>query len=169
MPSDSQSRDEQLLWKQFADMLPARPGPCPPALELAAWVDGRATGPDAEAVETHLAECAVCRELVRMARAEDTGRIGAPAGVIAAARMLVASAPARPERGLRLADWLQVGGWGMAAAASIAICVVGYQVGSGRPMLDTAAIDEVLLSEMSFGLLDGPDGGFLPTLQELTR
>ncbi len=171
MPRDSQFNDEQLLWKQFTKALPQRPAACPPVLELAGWIDGRATGPDAEAAETHLAECAVCRELVRSARAEDTGRIGAPAGVIAAVRMLVASAPApaRTGRGLRLADWLQVGGWGMAAAASIAICVVGYQVGSGRPMLDTAAADAILLSEMSFGLLDGPDEGLLPTLQELSR
>jgi hypothetical protein len=57
----------------------------------------------------------------------------------------------------------------MAAAASIAICVVGYQVGSGRPILDTAATDEILLSEMSFGLLGGVDEGLLPTLQELTQ
>jgi hypothetical protein len=57
----------------------------------------------------------------------------------------------------------------MAAAASIAICVVGYQVGSGRPSFDTAATDEILLSEMSFGLLDAGDQGLLPTLQELTQ
>ncbi|MEE8459348.1 MAG: hypothetical protein V3S08_05725 [Phycisphaerales bacterium] len=142
MPRDSQFNDEQLLWRQFTKTLPQRPAACPPLLELAGWIDGRATGPDAEAAETHLAECAVCRELVR---------------------------PACTERGLRLAHWLQVGGWGMAAAASIAICVVGYQVGSGRPMLDSATTDAILLSEMSFGLLDGSDEGLLPTLQELTQ
>ncbi len=167
MPSESESRDEQLLWKQFADMLPARPAACPPALELAAWVDGRAAGPDLDAVETHLAECGVCRELVRLARAEVAGGLGAPASVVAAAKTLVAPTPARPA--LRITDWLQVGGWGMAAAASIAICVVGYQVGSGRPMLDTVATEEILLNEMSFGLLDGPDEGLLPTLEELTQ
>ncbi len=170
MPSDSRSRDEHLLWKQFADMLPARPGPCPPALELAAWVDGRAAGPDAQAVETHLAACGICREAVagiRQARADVAGSlIGVPANVIAAAKTLVEPVPARS--GLRIADWLQVGGWGMAAAASIVICVVGYQVGSGRPMLDTAATDDILLSEMSFGLLDVGDEGLLSTLQELT-
>jgi hypothetical protein len=171
MPRDSQFSDEQLLWKQCAAALPQRPSPCPPILELAAWIDGRATGPDAEAAETHLAECAGCRELVRLARAEAASHIGAPAGVVKAARMLVAtgSAPVGTERSLRLADWLQVGGWGMAAAASIAICVVGYQVGSGRPILDTVATDEILLSEMSFGLLGGVDEGLLPTLQELTQ
>jgi len=171
MPRDSQFSDEQLLWKQFAAALPQRPSPCPTLLELAAWIDGRATGPDAEAAETHLARCAGCRELVRQARADVAGRIGVPAGVVEAARMLVAtgSAPMGTERGMRLADWLQFGGWGMAAAASIAICVVGYQVGSGRPMLDTAATDAILLSEMSFGLLDGSDEGLLATLQELTR
>jgi len=47
--------------------------------------------------------------------------------------------------------------------------VVGYQVGSGRPMLDSATTDAILLSEMSFGLLDGSDEGLLPTLQELTQ
>ena len=171
MPSESQSRDEQLLWKQFADMLPARPGPCPPALELAAWVDGRAAGPDLDAVETHLAECGICREAVaglRQARADVAGRlIGVPDNVVAAAKTLIETGPARTA--LRITDWLQVGGWGMAAAASIAICVVGYQVGSGRPMLDTVATEEILLSEMSFGLLDGPDEGLLPTLEELTQ
>ncbi len=171
MPRDTQSRDEQLLWEQFADMLPARPAACPPALELAAWLDGRTTPTDVEAVETHLAECGVCREAVagfRQARADVADRlIGVPANVIAAAKTLIDTAPART--GPRITDWLQVGGWGIAAAASIAICVVGYQVGSGRPMLDAAAIDEILLSEMSFGLLDGPDEGLLPTLQELSR
>ena len=171
MPSDSQSRDEQLLWKQFADMLPARRAACPPALELAAWVDGRATGPDAQAVEAHLVQCGVCREAVsgvRQDRADVAGRlIVAPLNIVAAAKTLVATAP--PSSGLRIADWLQVGGWGMAAAASIAICVVGYQVGSGRPMLDAATTDAILLSEMSFGLLDVSDEGLLPTLQELTQ
>ncbi len=171
MPSDSQSRDEQLLWKQFADLLPVPTATCPPALELAAWVDGRAVGSDAETVETHLARCGDCRQAVaaiRQARPDAAGRlVVAPARVVAAAKMLVGTAPART--GLRIADWLQVGGWGMAAAASIAICVVGYQVGSGRPTPDTAAADDVLLSEMSFGLFDGPDEGFLPTLEALTR
>ncbi len=171
MPSESQSHDEQLLWKQFSDVLPARPGPCPPALELAAWVDGRATGPDAQAVETHLAQCGNCREAVagiRRAGADVAGSlIGVPANVIAAAKTLIETVP--PSSGPRISDWLQVGGWGMAAAASIAICVVGYQVGSGRPMLDTVATDEILLSEMSFGLFDGPDEGLLSTLQELTQ
>ena len=171
MPRDSQFSDEQSLWKQFAAALPQRPSPCPPILELAAWIDSRATGSDAEAAEMHLAECAGCRELVRPAHAEVAGRIGAPAGVVEAARMLVAtgSAPVETGRGMRLADWLQFGGWGMAAAASIAICVVGYQVGSGRPMLDTAATDEIMLSEMSFGLLDAGGQGLLPTLQEVTQ
>jgi hypothetical protein len=171
MPRDSQFSDEQTLWKQFTAALPQRPGPCPPILELASWIDGRAAGPDAEAAETHLAECAGCRELVRLAHVEVAGRIGAPDGVVAAARMLVAQgpSPAGTRRSLRFADWLQVGGWGMAAAASIAICVVGYQVGSGRPMLDKVAIDEVMLSEMSFGLLDAGDQGMLPRLEELTR
>ncbi len=171
MPSDSQSRDEQLLWKQFADMLPARPGPCPPALELAAWVDGRAAGPDLEAVETHLAACSICREAVagiRQAHADVAGSlIGVPANIIAAAKTLIETAP--PSSGPRIADWPQVVGWGMAAAASIAICVVGYQVGSGRPMLDNVATDEILLSEISFGLLDVGDEGLFSTLQELTQ
>ncbi len=171
MPRESHSGDEQLLWQQFADMLPTRPGACPSALELAAWVDGRATGPEVQAVETHLAGCGVCRETVvwiRQARGDVAGSlIVAPANVVAAAKMLIETGPARI--GLRIADWLQVGGWGMAAAASIAICVVGYQVGSGRPMLGTAATDEILLSEMSFGLFDGLDEGLLPTLPELSR
>ena len=171
MPRESHSGDEQLLWQQFADMLPARPSACPSALELAAWVDGRATGSDARTLETHLALCGVCREAVagiRRERADVAGRlIVAPANVVAAAKTLVETAP--PSSGLRIADWLRVGGWGMAAVASIAICVVGYQVGSGRPMLDIAATDEILFSEMSFGLFDGPDEGLLPTLEELTR
>ncbi len=166
MPRDSQFSDEQLLWKRYAEALSQRPADCPSVLELAGWIDGRA---GSEAVETHLAECAVCRELVRLARADVAGRIGAPAGVVAAAKTLVAagSSPAGTERGLRLADWLRAGGWGLAAAASIAICFVGYQVGSGRT-LDTVTTDDVLLREMSFGLLDGGDEGLL-TLEELTR
>ncbi len=167
MPRDSQFSDEQLLWKQYAETLPQRPAACPPVLELAGWVDGRASISEAQAVETHLAECAVCRELVRLARAEVAGRIGAPEGVVAAAKMLVVPTAPGTERGMRLADWLRAGGWGLAAAASIAICFVGYQVGSGRT-LDTVTTDDVLLSEMSFGLLAGGDEGLL-TLEELTQ
>lgn len=177
LPDESRSSDEQSLWERYARGLPA-PAACPPVIDLAAWLDGGA-GAGPEAVETHLAECGVCREAVagiRLERAEVAGRVVvAPAGVLAAAKMLVETrrGPAASRRGLRLADWLAPaigpGRWGMAAAASIAICFVGYRVGSGRPMLDTVTTDDLLLAEMSFGLLNGGDDGLLIAFDEVTR
>ena len=64
-------------------------------------------------------------------------------------------------RSYRFAEWAtvrRVGGWSLAAAASIGICVAGYYTGSwasaGRAMTE-----QELLSEMSFGLLESADAG----------
>ncbi len=60
--------------------------------------------------------------------------------------------------------WQAIGRWGMAAAASVAICVVAYRTGWG--WLAAAGADEVVLGEMSFGLLaELPETGLFPTLE----
>ncbi len=149
--------DERRLWEQFAAANPAAPAACLPAIELAAWIDGRATGPQRDTIEAHLAQCAQCMGAVReirLAREAVAGSLpGAPDRGREAARALVGSRPEPHERRLRLTGWQTIGQWGMAAAASVAICVVGYRAGFGWLALDATGPDEVLLGEMSFGLL----------------
>lgn len=151
MPRETQSRDEQKLWERYARSLPIGPATCPPAIELAAWIDGRAADSGAEAVEMHLAACSVCR------------------AAVAAIRLR----PAVREPRLRFADWLAPslapGRWGLAAAASIAMCFAGYSIGAGRTTLDAVTTDEILLREMSFGLLNGSDEGLLVVLDGVAR
>ncbi len=147
--------DERRLWAQCAAAKPAARSACPPAIELAAWIDGRAAGPERDMVEAHLAQCAECREAVggiRLAREGVAGSLaGAPERVKEAARMLVGASLEPRERRLHLAGWQTIGRWGMAAAASVAICVAGYRAGGSWPA--AAGADEVVLVEMSFGLL----------------
>ena len=160
---------ERRLWEQFAAANPAAPTACPPAIELAVWIDGRAAGPARDAIEGHLARCAECREAVggiRLARQAVAGSLPrAPDRVMEAAGALVGSPRYEPrQRRLRLAGWQAIGRWGMAAAASVAICVVAYRTGWG--WLAAAGADEVVLGEMSFGLLaELPETGLFPTLE----
>ena len=147
--------DERRLWAQCAAARPAARSACPPAIELAAWIDGRAAGPERDMVEAHLAQCAECREAVggiRLAREGVADSLaGAPERVKEAARMLVGASLEPREGRLHLAGWQTIGRWGMAAAASVAICVAGYRAGGSWPA--AAGADEVVLVEMSFGLL----------------
>lgn len=147
--------DERRLWAQCAAAEPAARSACPPAIELAAWIDGRAAGPERDMVEAHLAQCAECREAVggiRLAREGVAGSLaGAPERVKEAARMLVGASLEPRERRLYPAGWQTIGRWGMAAAASVAICVAGYRAGGSWPA--AAGTDDVVLVEMSFGLL----------------
>jgi anti-sigma factor RsiW len=149
--------DERRLWAQYAAANPAAPAACPPAIELAAWLDGRATDPQRDAIEAHLAGCAECIDAVggiRLAREAVAGSLaGAPDRVKEAARMLVGASPGPRERRMQLAGWQTIGRWSMAAAASVAICVVGYRAGESRLAFDAAGADKVMVGELSFGLL----------------
>ena len=147
--------DERRVGAQFARANPGARAACLPPMGLAAWIDGRATGPERDMIEAHLAQCAECREAVggiRLARKAVAGSlVGAPERVKEAARMLVGASPDSRERRLHLAGWQTIGRWGVAAAASVAICVAGYRAGGSWPA--AAGADEVVLVEMSFGLL----------------
>lgn len=149
MTASQPPRDgDERLWRRVAR---GEPGPCPPPIELAAWIDGRAEGPAVESIEAHLAACAGCREAAAAARAllEEAGALEfVPAAVLEAARGLVR--PARPAAPYRFAGWARAGGWGAVAAASVAVGFAGYRAGSAAPV--EPAPREQLLGEMTFGV-----------------
>ena len=127
---------------------------CPALMELAAYVDGRMSGPALDTIEAHLADCAACRESVGAVRSLQATLAGtltpAPPAVIGAAKALVRGA-APPSR-WRLADWFAASRWPVAAAASIAIGVAGFRLGAAST---TGGIAEPhLVAEISFGLLE---------------
>ena len=156
---------ERKLWQRYVAARGDTPSECVSSEQLAAYLDARLDEGERTVVEDHLAECAACREAVR-----DVRSIGlsttiplVPREVLESARGLVGrrTRPAEESRRRwRIADWRAAGGWGLGAAASIAICFVGYQAGAGFGLGRTIA-DERLLSEVSFGLLStaapGPD------------
>ena len=111
-------------------------------------------------LEVHLADCPECLAAIAEVRAMlDEGVVAtAPDEVIRAARSLVDDADIPPT--YRFVQWpalRRAAGWSMAAAASLAVCVVGYRVGSGASV-GQAVNEDVLLSEMSFGLMDSEPG-----------
>lgn len=141
----NQNGDER-LWARV------RPVPqdrlCPGSLELAAYIDGRLEAAPSEAVEAHLAACQSCLDAVGEARSLSFEP--APPAVVERARALVGLA------GPRLGGLARVGravAWPMAAAASIAVCVVGYRVGAGAAAVGGQAGDAAL-AEMTFGVFE---------------
>ena len=158
---DSSNFSEKQLWRRFAGERGAPAGACPSAGDLAAYLDGRLGKDERDAMESHLAACRTClaaaREVRSLLDAQGETLIAPPQSVIDAARALVA-APSRPatvpaQRGFRLADWRPAARWGLTAAASIAICFVGYHVGESVFAVRGAAEDQ-LIAEISFGVLD---------------
>ncbi len=141
--------DGRQLWRRIDGALPREPSACVSPLELAGFADDRLSDQDRQAVEGHLADCGACREaLLDIAGADREARAFVPPSVIDAAKGLVGRS--RDDAG----RWIlgTIGALG-AAAASIAICFVGYRVGSAWYGPDEILAEEALLSEMSFGLL----------------
>ena len=118
---------------------------CHSALDLAAYLEERLAVEAMERLESHLAACPACRSAVREARVLLTLAVDtAPDDVLARARELDAADPPiiRVSRERILA---RVGRWGFAAAASLAVCVVGYQSGAGvTDPADTALTADAL-------------------------
>ena len=144
---------DQELWGMVEP--PPAAGACPSLIELAAYIDGRLPAGGHERVETHLAGCHVCLAAVGEIRAAsaEAPEVEVPEPVLDSAKALRPE-PAVPGR-WRLAEWLTVGA---AAAASIAVGVVGYQAGI-RSVVPEAALAAELTTEISFGVMDpaGPD------------
>ena len=61
-----------------------------------------------------------------------------------------------PSAPMRIADWLRRGGWGLAAAAAVAVCVGGHQLGMTSYRHRETATSS-LAEAMSFGAIDGTD------------
>jgi anti-sigma factor RsiW len=146
---------DEALWRALADRRGAPSGSCPSPLELAAYLDGRLDDAARDAVEAHLADCAACLTAVREVRrlqveTAETTPLVAPS-VLEAAKALV-KAPARRDRAdrWRLTDWLAISRWPVAAAVSLAICLVGYRLGTGLAGGDGPAQSEIAAA-MSFG------------------
>ncbi len=160
-------RYEHGLWRRFvaaAELQQAGGRDCP---DLASWLDGRASEAESERVESHLAGCAVCRAAVELTRAMDAEATlpAAPPQVVEAARVLVAAAAISqaPTGSMRIVDWMavrRVAGWSLAAAASLAVCLVGYRIGVGMPAGGSEDVDRSLA-------LFGMDEALQPQLQVL--
>ncbi len=150
-------RGDRELWARVSGPPPRVPGDCPDLIDLAAYLDGRTSGAP-EAIEAHLADCSECRAAVVESRsllderAESTPLV--PPAVIESARALVGepdrSAAGRIPRRETPGPWLAR--WGLSAAASIAIGLIGYRAGTTTlDARDSSAAR--LAAEMSFGVL----------------
>lgn len=168
MDTESTSpRGDRELWARVSGSPPGVPGDCPALIDLAAYIDGRTSGRPGESIEAHLADCSECRTGVLEIRSLLDERVEStplvPPAVIESARALVAApqsgAAGPPPR--RDTPWLWLARWSLSAAATIGICLVGYQV--GLTTLDARGTSEVrLAAEMSFGVLglNGDDSEF---------
>ena len=163
-PEPTNKADRE-LWQQYVTARGDTSSECVSSLQLAAYLDGRLDQDEQADVEDHLAQCTTCREAVGDVR---SGRFATTIplvgrDVLESAKSLVRRRTRPADEGRRrwrVTEWRAAGGWGLAAAASIAICFVGYQVGAEFG-LNHAIADDQLLSEVSFGLLStaelGPD------------
>ncbi len=157
--------EDRRVWERCS----VRPGPVAPAcldaMSLAAWVDGLAPPADRDRIEAHLAECPSCLAAVRDLRSllAGSGAATVSIDVVERARALVTP-------GRRLVDRRSAGRWGLAAAACLAACTLGYN--AGLMSTDAGAAD--LAVAMSFGVVasdDLNDAGLallVPLLQEAT-
>ncbi len=158
---------ERQLWQRVSSPRLAPSAACPSLIELAAYLDGRTSGRPRDSIEAHLADCSECRTAVLEIRsllderAESTPLVR-PA-VIESARALVASAQrgatGPPPR--RDTPWPWLARWSLSAAATIGVCLIGYQ--TGLTTLDARGTSAArLAAEMSFGVLglNGDDSEF---------
>ncbi len=157
---------DQQLWRRTAEALSSA-APVPPPADtddggdlgdLAAFVDGRADQETRRRVETLLAADPVWRETIaelRLARqSADPRSLTAPNAVVHRAKGAHAGITTMGRSGdHRQSVIARLARLSVAAAASLAVCAIGYQVGSSTPASEMIDDDEVV-SAMSFGLLD---------------
>ena len=131
---EDESRDQQ-LWRRFkAGASAPRKSICPDANDLGAFLDGRLTEARQEAVEQHLVGCDSCL------------------GALLEARELLAHPP-QP-------IWRKLAASVAVAAALILACALGFFFGS-RTLAHSEEAADLLSSEISFGLADGPTNTIL--------
>jgi anti-sigma factor RsiW len=144
----------------MTDHDPNGPPACPDAIALAAHLDGRDGDAAGRDMEAHLARCPACREAVdelRTILAESPDALAfVPAATLEAARALVpARTPARaPSRRRWVPAWAAARA-GLAAAASVVVCIVGYRTGFAAQTPPAAEVEVV--AEMSFGMISSSD------------
>ncbi len=146
MTNDQHNPADEQLWRRAGVPDCAQATACPGQLGLASYLDGRLSADEIAKTEAHFAECGACRETVADAR------------LIAAAMREQANTHGRPSL---IHRWRLVR-WPVAAAASIAICVVGYRAGVAYAGT-TDSLPDQLASQMTFGVFDlsGEDSGEL--------
>ncbi|MDD5555815.1 MAG: zf-HC2 domain-containing protein [bacterium] len=150
--------DDRRLWERAREAgAPPGGSPCPEAMDLAAWADGRAGRALEEAVDAHLARCPACLESLREVRAlAREGTAAAPAAVRARAKALVPE-PAGTVSPFRiLLERLSArtaAGWAAAAVLVATACAAGYRMGQGPASPSPPAVSAYFAP--AFGL-NGP-------------
>jgi len=151
-----QDEADRLLWQRYVAAAGREgAGACPDAVDVAAWLEGRATPSLAERIEGHLAGCGKCLQAVEDLRAILAAPpVAAPRRVLERAEAL-ARAAARPT-----VLWLRVGRWAGMAAAAVLVAYAGFAAGvatrEGRQAVQAAVVHEA-----TFGLVDGQDDDLL--------
>lgn len=157
-------RDDE-LWAMFASRARNESDANQPEIiEYAAYLEGRATDSERERVEAWLAAQAGSADELRTSRAlvEEvrSSTVFVPPHALEAAKALVDSPEQVAPEVEILRRPMRFTRWGLSAAASIAVCLGGYQFGfvtnttSSGPTVD-------VLDEMSFGLMSS-SGESLP-------
>ena len=153
--------EELALWRQWRGRHDSAAAVCPGALDLASLIDGQCSSEQAAMIESHVASCANCAlalsDIRAMAPEQGQTLLFVPPHVIDAARRLMPASSVN-RTPLRVSPLRLGAGWGVAAAAAIAICLGGYQLGMAaqpQPLVSDAS----LLTAMSFGLVDERDSG----------
>ncbi len=143
------------------------PPPCPSLADLAAYLDGLTTPSEQDAIDIHLTQCSDClitiQEIRQMHHEWDEATPFVPPTVIEAAQNLIQSPtlPVSESRSYAFQLWISPGRRILAAAATIAICLVGYRL--GLHSIQFSEISQVsntsddLLEEMSFGVLSSSE------------
>jgi anti-sigma factor RsiW len=148
--------NDRRLWRRYADAMAAERGELISELDLAAYVDGRATDQQRDEIEAYLAAHLEAFDAVRDARAaasrDEPATFVAPT-VLAAAKGLVHAGERSPARRERFVfDWRLVGRWTAAAAASVIVCLFGYQAGFNAGPAEPTG-EAALVDAMTFGAL----------------
>lgn len=140
-PSDC----DRALWQRYRRDLPAPARP--DVLDLAAYAEGRLTGPTLAAVELALARDPDLLETVLAARHATEAAPPVPLTTIRRARALIPS-PTGPRR---LASWASI------AAALVLVCISGFQAGYSAAGSANELNQPIELANWTAGDADGLD------------
>lgn len=164
---DAIQPDDAAVWRQWRDQTGRASDAaqamddCPSALDLAAFIDGRCDAAAKARIESHLIACAMCQAAMADVTAalqvlNESPAFVRPQALERARRLVSASSPEVIVISHRLSVTraMRIGtGWGVAAAAALAIGLGGYQLGQAAgPSVQLS--EDAVLTAMSFGLLD---------------